>query len=237
MGRVLSNNITGICRVCGHNLGKVSVCYFCNKKEYFKENYRQNKEKALIGQKKRYERIKHTKEYKEKMKEYNERTKDKRKKYFHDFYIKHYEKCREHGKIYYEKNKHWMIPKYRQHVIKRKKTDVNCMLRDLLRSRIVGAIKHQKSNKETPSTILLGADINTVRLHIEKQFKEGMTWQNFGTFGWHIDHIIPCISFDLTIIEEQKKAFHYTNLQPLWAKENLSKGGKILEQPLNTGIS
>ncbi len=66
------------------------------------------------------------------------------------------------------------------------------------------------------------------REHLEKQFKEGMTWENHGLYGWHIDHIIPCASFDLTDLEQQKKCFHYTNLQPLWAKENLIKGVKIL---------
>ena len=54
-----------------------------------------------------------------------------------------------------------------------------------------------------------------------------MTWENHGRYGWHIDHIMPCSSFDLTDPEQQKKCFHYTNLQPLWAHENMSKGAKI----------
>lgn len=51
-----------------------------------------------------------------------------------------------------------------------------------------------------------------------------MSWDNFGE--WYIDHIKPCCSFDLTDIEQQKKCFHYTNLQPLWAIDNLKKSGK-----------
>ncbi len=56
---------------------------------------------------------------------------------------------------------------------------------------------------------------------LECKFKEGMTWENRNL--WHIDHVLPCSSFDLTKAEEQAKCFHYTNLQPLWASENLSK--------------
>jgi len=59
-----------------------------------------------------------------------------------------------------------------------------------------------------------------------KQFKPGMTWDNYGYYGWHIDHKVPCSNFDLSKPEEQYKCFHYTNLQPLWAEENLIKGGK-----------
>lgn len=55
-----------------------------------------------------------------------------------------------------------------------------------------------------------------------------MSWENYGIRGWHIDHIKPCASFDLSIIEEQKECFHYTNLQPLWWHENLAKSDKII---------
>jgi len=59
--------------------------------------------------------------------------------------------------------------------------------------------------------------------HIESQFDNKMTWQNHSFRGWHIDHIKPCASFDLTKPEEQKKCFHYTNLRPLWSSENSHK--------------
>lgn len=72
----------------------------------------------------------------------------------------------------------------------------------------------------------MGADIETVKKHLESLFQNGMTWDNHGFDGWHIDHIVPCAAFDLTDPEEQKKCFHYTNLQPLWAKDNLSKGDR-----------
>ena len=51
-----------------------------------------------------------------------------------------------------------------------------------------------------------------------------MTWENHTPTGWHVDHIIPCAAFDLSKPEEQRKCFHYTNLQPLWAIDNIRKG-------------
>lgn len=58
--------------------------------------------------------------------------------------------------------------------------------------------------------------------HLEAQFKPQMTWANYGE--WHIDHIVPCKSFDLSKQEQINACFHYSNLQPLWASENIAKG-------------
>jgi hypothetical protein len=71
---------------------------------------------------------------------------------------------------------------------------------------------------------LLGCSVPELRVHLEQQFQPGMTWDNYGS--WHIDHIRPCASFDLTDGEQQKKCFHFSNLQPLWARDNLAKGRK-----------
>jgi hypothetical protein len=112
--------------------------------------------------------------------------------------------------------------------VNRYKTDENFKLSRLLRARIRDAIKCSNSFKAHRTVELIGCTIQEAKEHLEKQFKEGMTWENHGYNGWHIDHIIPCASFDLTDPEQQKKCFHYTNLQPLWAEENMSKGAKIL---------
>lgn len=58
-----------------------------------------------------------------------------------------------------------------------------------------------------------------------------------GVYGWHIDHIVPCASFDLSKPEEQKKCFHYTNLQALWWRDNIVKGDKIIGSSPATGPS
>lgn len=93
-----------------------------------------------------------------------------------------------------------------------------------LRMRIRMALKHNSKYGTTKE--LLGLSIPEVKKYLESKFKSGMTWVNHGK--WHLDHIRPLSAFDLAKPEEQQKAFHYTNLQPLWAIENLKKGTKIL---------
>lgn len=93
-----------------------------------------------------------------------------------------------------------------------------------LRKKVSEAVR--RNSKSTPTLILLGCSVDKLKQHLESQFKPNMSWDNYGYYGWHIDHIRPCVSFDLSKTEEQVKCFNYTNLQPLWAKENLSKNGK-----------
>jgi len=76
---------------------------------------------------------------------------------------------------------------------------------------------------------LLGCNIITVRKHIEKQFRDGMTWSNYGhgKNKWLLDHVNPISKFNLECIEERMICFNYNNLQPLWSCENLKKGNNI----------
>ena len=112
------------------------------------------------------------------------------------------------------------------YIKKRCKNDPSFRLALVLRARIRDAIKDCK-DKTKLTKELLGCTIDEAKQWIESQLKEGMSWDNYGIYGWHIDHIIPCAAFDLTKLEEQKKCFHYSNLQPLWAKDNLTKGARI----------
>lgn len=79
---------------------------------------------------------------------------------------------------------------------------------------------------------LVGCDFPSLMKHIESLFRPGMTWDNYGKGEdkWHIDHITPCSSFDLTDVEQQRKCFHYSNLQPLWERLNMAKGNKPLDK-------
>jgi hypothetical protein len=74
----------------------------------------------------------------------------------------------------------------------------------------------------------LGCTIPELKFYLESKFQPEMTWDNWSYEGWHIDHIIPLDSFDLSNKEEFLKACHYTNLQPLWAEENFKKNNKII---------
>lgn len=119
----------------------------------------------------------------------------------------------------------------RQYSNNKKKTDPIYKLECNLRGRIRNAIVQKRSGgtvKSAKTIELLGASIEIVYKHLEAQFKEGMSWDNYGK--WHVDHILPCSSFDLSKPEEQLKCFNYKNLQPLWAIDNLKKQAKIISK-------
>ncbi len=94
----------------------------------------------------------------------------------------------------------------------------------LLRSRLHLAIIHE--SKAGSAIKLLGCTIPEFRAYLESRFKPGMSWKNHAVDGWHIDHIKPLVSFDLQDPHQLARACHYTNLQPLWAEDNLRKNAK-----------
>jgi hypothetical protein len=104
----------------------------------------------------------------------------------------------------------------------RLKTDINFKLRHYLAKRLYTVL--QGIDKSESTIRLLGCSVDFLKQHLESKFVEGMSWSNYGK--WHIDHIRPCCSFDLSKPEEQRKCFNWNNLQPLWAKDNLIKNGK-----------
>lgn len=117
--------------------------------------------------------------------------------------------------------------KSRERGRKRRKNDPAYKLTINLRRRFLHFLKG--TAKRGSVMKLIGCSVEDLKKHIEKQFKEGMTWDNWTVNGWHIDHIKPLHSFDLTDDEQMKEAWHYSNLRPLWAKENHSRPKKIIE--------
>lgn len=128
---------------------------------------------------------------------------------------------------YYLKNREKMlsnaIARGAEYKRKKKKEDPAFKLACILRSRIRTALK--RKSKRGSAVKLLGCTTQEAVCYIEKQFKQGMTWDNWSLHGWHIDHIDPLSAFDLTDPKQLAEACHYTNLQPLWAQDNYKKGG------------
>ncbi len=136
------------------------------------------------------------------------------------------DKIAEINKKYYYQHREALIKRASEYEKERCAKDPAFKCKKRLRNRIVEVLKRQDVIKSESTMQLIGCDRDFLVKWIESKFTEGMTWENHGNRGWHIDHIIPCASFDLSDIEQQRKCFHFTNLQPLWAKENKIKGDK-----------
>jgi hypothetical protein len=119
----------------------------------------------------------------------------------------------------------------REYRRERYKNDPIFRMKYNIRRRINDFIKGK--NKKTPD--ILGCSYSFFKEHIEKLFSNGMSWDNYGQYGWHLDHIIPLASAKNE--EEIYKLNHYTNFQPLWWHENLSKGDKLPEEWLSENTS
>ena len=104
-------------------------------------------------------------------------------------------------------------------------TDIQFRLQLILRNRLRTAITGGYKSGSAVSD--LGCTIAEFRVYLEKQFLPGMSWENHSRYGWHIDHIRPLSSFDLTDREQLLEACNYTNMQPLWAIDNLEKSKKL----------
>jgi hypothetical protein len=116
------------------------------------------------------------------------------------------------ARMHYEKHKHTPEMKFKR----------------AMRNAVKRITRIARAKKEGRTIEFLGCTMLHARKHIEKQFRKGMHWNNHGTV-WHIDHIVPLSKFDLTDAIQRKRANHFTNLQPLYVHENMSKGNKIIQ--------
>ena len=173
-------------------------------KEYRKEHYKNNKEKV--------------KQYSKTNKEYFKEYRENNKEYFKEYREKNKERAKE-----YKKNN-----KKRRNELRRERRKVDPLFKMTgnLRTRTSLAFKNKGYSKNTKTQEMLGVDWEVCKAHIERQFTKGMKWSNQGE--WHIDHIIPLASAKTE--EGLKKLCHYSNLQPLWAEDNLIKSDKIIGQ-------
>ena len=198
--------------------------YYESNKDKFKEQsksyYEDNKEE-IKNQVKSY-RESNLDKIKERNKNYYNKNKVKVIKKSKDYYNVNKEKKKEYDKVYRKVNK----KKRNKHTKFRRENDIQYKLTTSLRSRLNIALKR---NQKTGSAVRdLGCSIDELKIYLESKFQPGMNWDNWSFDGWHIDHIKPLASFDLTDRKQFLEACHYTNLQPLWAKDNLVKSDKII---------
>lgn len=124
----------------------------------------------------------------------------------------------------YEKSKARKLQKL-SHFKYRRRRDINFKLSGNLRSRLNESLKNNVKNGSSVND--LGCSIPDFKKYIESKWLIGMCWENYGRNGWHLDHIIPLSTFNLSDRNQLLKACHYTNYQPLWSKDNIRKGCKL----------
>jgi len=208
------------------------------KREYEKKYHKKNKDE--ISKKGKKYREEHKDEISKRKKEWYEKNREKIKKQYNEkrekisiqrkkSRKKNAEKIKKQKKKYYFENrdkiiekdrKYRLTPKYRKRGRKRYRDDVEYRLSCILRSRTRMALK---GNLKPETTLeLLSCTFRDAKQHIEKQFIDNWSWENYNII-WNIDHIIPLNTFDLTKKIERKKAFHYKNLRPLLIYGNATR--------------
>lgn len=212
------------CKKCMHIYNLENYKKHQTKRIKAKKQYRQtNRDKVLETAKKSYQKHRQQRLMYKKIEAelHPEKIKQRRK----EQYIKHREKRLLAVKEYAKNNKNKIRERQAEYTINRYHNDPAFKIKMTLSRRMRGLIK----KNGTRTVDLIGCSTDDLKKYLESKFTDGMSWENYGRNGWHIDHIKPCASFDLTDQEQQKKCFHYTNLQPLWEADNIRKRDKILD--------
>jgi hypothetical protein len=151
---------------------------------------------------------------------------------------------REYNRAYYQRNKERLVPhhaqwkkdnpeKFAAHRRTYMRTNPHARIGNSLRRRVARLLGASQSRGRYRK--LIGCSPQDLMLSLECRFEPGMTWQNYGS-AWHIDHILPLSSYDLTDPAQQREAFHYTNLQPLWASANMAKSDTVEGEDIVLGM-
>jgi len=176
---------------------------------------------------------------------YSSHCKKCRSKEWDIYYKKHGDKVRKTAR----KNR----PKHTERIVKyrdkikpkrnlaereRAKTDIQFKLNRNIRSSMCHSLKYNGSKNGRHWEDLVGYTLTDLKKHLQKQFIDGMTWENWGINGWHIDHVIPISAFNFTDPSHTdfKRCWSLKNLQPLWAFDNISKNDK-LEKPFQPSLA
>jgi hypothetical protein len=203
----------------GRNISFCKECEYNDNREWYKKNPDKVKKYNSSYYVENSEVVKkQTKNY---ILNNQEKVKIARKKH----YEKNQDEIKNKRKEYYDSNKEKVLLCNSNYVKKRIKGDVIFKLIINVRSRMSAYVNKNKIHKNNNTFNIVGITPIELKEYLEKKFQDGMCWENYGTYGWHIDHIVP-LSIAKTE-EELYKLCHYTNLQPLWREENLLKGNKL----------
>ena len=195
----------------------MKVCKVCGEEKPFSEFYKGKRMKDGHRNECKSCNKKWREENAEKIKNYMKENSQKRKEYTKNYRKENSQKIKKYMKKWSEENKQ----RKNEYQKNKYKTDPLFKLKCNIRGMVNRAIKTKRTEE------IIGCSYKHLKLHIESQFTEGMSWENYGKFGWHIDHKNPLSWYELTNEEEVAKANHYSNLQPMWAEENLSKGNRF----------
>lgn len=189
---------------------KIIVCNRCQKETEIEDK---SKRKVCLICKKQIcsENVKRSR--------YNENEQQKQKRLER---VKNYNAV--YCKDWYKKNKD-RLKQYNLQQSRKYLSNPKNRLAHNIRAHINWAVKYQEVKKQDHTMKLIGCSKSQLIKHLESQFLPGMNWNNYGE--WHIDHIIPLSSFNLLDREVQAKAFHFSNLQPLWKLDNLRKHNRL----------
>ena len=197
----------------------------------YNRKYRQNNKEKIAAKDREYRQ-----ENKEKIaagqREYRQENKEKIAAQDREYYQENKEKINDQVRKYHQENKEKIAAQKR----KRYANDPTYAMSRRLRGRMASAVKAAGLDKKCASTSeLLGISPQGLKEWLEAQFTDGMTWENRS--DWHVDHIIPCDAFDMTVETNQRICFWYKNLQPLWANDKWKKSNAYTEEEKQALIS
>jgi len=195
--------------------------YYADHKEEAKE-YRDSHKEQIAEANRRY-REENKDQIADCQRSYREKNQKRLAAQKAEYYEKNKEKISQYKKDWASGNRRRINKRVAKWKREKYATDIDFRITCNLRRRVNKALHGIAKSRSTLE--LLGCSVDELKRHLELQFEEGMSWDNYG--DWHIDHIVPCAAFDMTNAEERKKCFHHTNLQPLWACDNLKKGSRV----------
>ena len=199
--------------------GKRPNCKLC--KSIVDKKYRESNKEKISNNSKEYYQL-NKEELKDKSKLWYEQNFERAKENKAKYYQENRSKMDLAKKVWHEKNKDKMKEWTNEYMKNRYRTDLDYRIKSIMNKRIRDYVR----SKTNPTLEFLGCSIEDFKEWIEYQFDENMNWDNMGTY-WSFDHVKPCKSFDFSKETEILDCYNWTNLRPLKATENSSKGAKV----------